>query len=199
MKILLMRHGETIWNQEGRLQGQCDIPLGENGIKQIRRIGNYLASTGESIDLILSSPLQRACKSAEIIAEAIGYPKKQIAACDLFLERAFGECEGLIYEEALTKYPDGNYPGMETLDELYARAAKAIRYCEEQFPDTTLLITSHGAFIKAVLVVLTHGRIEYFAQNVWINNGDYCILERAGEDWKISICNERDGYLPQMV
>ena len=162
MKIILLRHGETIWNKEGRLQGQRDIPLSEIGAEQIRTAGVNLAVSDMHIDHILSSPLQRARNSAEIIAHALNYPIEDIMLSPFFLERSFGECEGFTYEEALAKYPDGNYPGMETLEELYARARAAIDYLEKNYHGQTILVASHGAFIKSVLGVVTNGRIAYF-------------------------------------
>ena len=97
MKIILLRHGETIWNKESRLQGQRDIPLSDIGAEQIRTTGAHLAASGIHIDHILSSPLQRARKSAEIIAHALNYPIENITSSTLFMERSFGECEGFTY------------------------------------------------------------------------------------------------------
>ena len=187
MKIILLRHGETIWNKEGRLQGQQDIPLSEIGAEQIRTAGAHLAASGIHIDQILSSPLQRARKSAEIIARELQYHTENIVCSDYFLERGFGECEGFTYEEAIAKFPDGNYPGMETLEELYARAQAAIDYLEKNYHGQTILVASHGAFIKSVLGVVTNGRIAYFDKDVWIENGTYCLLEKTQADWKVSI------------
>ena len=187
MKIILMRHGETLWNTERRLQGCQDIPLNDHGIAQIKNAGLHLASSKFQIDHIMSSPLQRAYKSAESIAQAVGYPLCQITTSPLFLERSFGECEGFTYEEAMEKYPDGNYPGMETLDELYNRAASAITYLETHFPNQTVLVASHGAFIKASLVVASHGKISYFDNDIWIENGSFCVLEKENDAWKISV------------
>ncbi len=191
MKILLLRHGETIWNTEGRLQGCQDIPLTDNGVEQIRTTGASIAALGLSIDRILSSPLQRAYKSAQIIAQALHYPLDAIITSPLFQERSFGECEGLTYSQALETYPDGEYPCMETLPALYERATQAIQYLEENFPNQTILVASHGAFIKAVLGVVTHGKIAYFDKDVWIENGTYCLLENTDADWSVSIHNRK--------
>jgi len=73
MKIYLLRHGETDWYKEGRLQGHTDIPLNQNGIMQINLAGDYLVLINEIIDVVISSPLMRAVKSAEIISMKVGY------------------------------------------------------------------------------------------------------------------------------
>ena len=199
MKILFLRHGETIWNIESRLQGCQDIPLTDNGMEQIRITGKHLADSGLHVDHILSSPLQRAHKSAEIIAQALDYPIDAITTSPLFLERSFGECEGFAYNEAIAKYPDGKYPGMETLDELYKRTAKAISYLEENYSDQTILIASHGAFIKAILGVVTHGKVTYFDKDVWIENGTYCLLQKIGDDWKVSVHSRSSEFVPKYL
>ena len=122
MKIILLRHGETIWNKERRLQGCQDIPLSDQGQEQMRRTGKQLAQIFPHIDQILTSPLLRARESARLIAQELHYPPQGIIKAHLFTERNFGAGEGLTYEEALARYPDSNYPGMETLEELFHRA-----------------------------------------------------------------------------
>ena len=187
MKIILLRHGETHWNTERRLQGCKDLPMNDHGIEQIKNAGLRLASAELHIDHIQSSPLERAYKSAQIVAEALGYPASDITTSPLFLERGFGECEGITYEEAQARYPDGNYPGMETLDELYDRAASALDFLEAQYPGQTVLVASHGAFIKAALGIASKGRITYFDDSVWVGNGTICILEKENDTWKITV------------
>ena len=83
----------------------------------------------------------------------------------------------MTYEEAMEQYPDGQYPGMETLDQLYDRAAQGLKWLEANYSDQTVLVTSHGAFIKAALGIASAGKIAYFDKDIWIDNGDCCILE----------------------
>jgi len=199
MKIILIRHGETSWNKESRIQGCTDIPLSPSGCEQLHITGEHLAQTGISIDHILSSPLQRAQKSAEIIAEKLNYPAENILAAPLFTERRFGDMEGMVYNDALAKYPDNNCPGMETLEMLLNRAAAAINYCTSSYPEKTLLITSHGALIKAILVSLTQGKIGYFDEDIWIENGSYCMLDKDTNGWHISVHSPRNQFQPQII
>lgn len=199
MKIILLRHGETAWNKESRIQGHTDIPLASEGCEQLRLTGSHLAQTRIRVDQILSSPLKRAHKSAEIVAEALGYPSENIITEPLFIERGFGDCEGMVYGNALSRYPDDNIPGMETLDELFVRAKAAIDHCASSYPDKTILVASHGALIKAVLVVLTNGRVGYFDENIWIENGSYCLLESDAGSWNISVHSPGHHFKPQML
>ena len=187
MKIILMRHGETVWNTQRRLQGCRDIPLTETGKEQIRIAGYRLASQDLHIDHIVSSPLERAYESAQIVAEALGHPITSITTSPFFLERSFGVCEGMTYEEAMEQYPDGQYPGMETLDQLYDRATQGLKWLEANYSDQTVLVTSHGAFIKAALGIASAGKIAYFDKDIWIDNGDCCTLEKTESAWTVSV------------
>ena len=98
MKIYLLRHGQTDWNIQGRLQGHRNIPMNMNGKKQIIEIAERLQGLNFEADIIISSPLDRAKESAQIVAEQIGY-KKTIIYDEDFLERSFGLAEGLIWNE----------------------------------------------------------------------------------------------------
>lgn len=78
MKIYLVRHGETEWNKEGRLQGRKDVSLTQHGIAQMEDIGKWFCDTKVPFDEIIISPLRRAVESAAIIAEIIGFKKEAI-------------------------------------------------------------------------------------------------------------------------
>ena len=192
MRIILLRHGETAWNVERRLQGCRDIPLNDHGTEQLMQVGKHMADSQMKIDTILASPLERARRSAEIVAKAIDYPIDRISANLLFLERAFGVCEGMVYEEAKAAYPDGKYPGMETREELFERAAKAISFCIDNYAGQTVLVAAHGAIIKAMLVAASRGKIDYDDSTIWIDNGSYCILDGDADHWKITYCSRTE-------
>jgi len=93
MTLYLVRHGQTDWNKEHRLQGQKDIPMNNEGIQQMKELADKLAETGLNVDVIISSPLERAKISAQIIADRIGYIGSITVDVD-FLERNFGLLEG---------------------------------------------------------------------------------------------------------
>ena len=90
MDILLLRHGETDWNREGRLQGHMDVPLNLNGRLQISHAAETLARLYPNIELVISSPFSRARESAEIVSEKLGYEKTDIIMEPLLMERSFG-------------------------------------------------------------------------------------------------------------
>src|SRR2546428_8223790 len=72
--LILVRHGETVWNQENRWQGQADVPLSETGRAQARRLAQRLRAEGRPVRAIYASDLSRAFHTAEILGEVLGMP-----------------------------------------------------------------------------------------------------------------------------
>ena len=177
MKIYLVRHGETDWNKERRLQGNKDIPMNRHGISQIEKIGDYMSDCGYRIDTIISSPLQRARMSAEIIASRIGYEKSRIIIDPLFTERSFGAAEGMIRTAEMC-LDDGKY-GEESVEELCGRAADGVKkYIAEE--SGNVLLVAHGAILKAVIVALAQGKIAYNDSCGQIVQGGILCVEYEG-------------------
>ncbi|MEZ5607726.1 MAG: histidine phosphatase family protein [Burkholderiaceae bacterium] len=101
-RLLLVRHGETAWNADGRLQGHLDIPLNEVGRTQARRLAAALAQEREPIDLICSSDLARALQTAQAAAETTGAPLMAVPA---LRERRFGAFEGRTFAAIAAELP----------------------------------------------------------------------------------------------
>lgn len=94
VKVILIRHGETDWNSEGRLQGQIDIPLNAHGLAQAKMMGERLMH--ESISAIYSSDLLRAYQTAQALSECIHLP---VTLCHGLRERNFGSYQGLTFAQ----------------------------------------------------------------------------------------------------
>lgn len=179
MNIYLLRHGETDWNKEGRIQGHTDIRLNQNGRMQVVRTATRLAGICPNIDMILCSPLSRARESAEIAAERLNYPKDRIIEEPLFIERCFGEAEGMTAMEREQKYPNYHYsdtdyrfPGMESYEEIMKRAQTAFDTVVHKFRDKdNILVASHGAILQAVVTTISDGKIAYFSDTVRFDSG----------------------------
>jgi broad specificity phosphatase PhoE len=103
--IYLVRHGETQFNIEGRLQGGIDLPLVASGARQASEVGNRLASLVDPSWAIWSSPLKRAHQSAEIIAERLGRDADSIIIEDRLREVGLGDWEGLTYAQVEDRWP----------------------------------------------------------------------------------------------
>ena len=100
MIFYLVRHGQTDWNNEKRMQGHMDIPMNEEGIRQINELAEGLIKEGIIFNRLISSPLDRARKSAEIIVEKTGF-KDGILFDDDFIERSCGILEGEVWTPEL--------------------------------------------------------------------------------------------------
>lgn len=155
MKIYVIRHGETNWNKEGRLQGRTDIELNENGIKQAENARKLLKAY--KIDLIVSSPLKRAMKTAQIINEEKNCP---IILDKRIEERGYGDIEGRIRKEItdevinskqLDNYKiNKKYMGIEPIQDLCSRVWSLIDDLRKDYTDRNILLVTHGGTIRAI-------------------------------------------------
>jgi probable phosphoglycerate mutase len=154
--IYLLRHGETLWNVAGRLQGQGDSPLTWRGLQQARALGECLCREIDDLDgfRLLSSPLGRAWQTAVIVAEALGWDPQRIALDARLKERDYGRWAGLTYAQVRERYPgdwarrqdtpwDYRVPGGESSADVAARA----RAWLESLPhEPRLIVVCHGQF-----------------------------------------------------
>lgn len=148
--LYLVRHGETDWNRQRRIQGLTDIPLNDTGREQARATGILL--TRRPITRIVSSPLGRALETAQIIATQLGLGEPELHP-DL-VERNYGEAEGLDFREIDRLYPAGvDVPGRESRDEVAARVVPALQGLAAQHPGESIVVVSHGGAIRAALMM----------------------------------------------
>jgi broad specificity phosphatase PhoE len=176
----LLRHGQTDWNIDFRLQGITDIPLNETGLTQAREAASVLAGT--SWDVVLSSPLSRAFDTAKIVSAELGI--QDVAIEPLLLERSFGEAEGLRHEEWKEKYPDPNLvPGGESLVELRARSWQLLDALAERYQGQRVLTVSHGALIRKLVKLVSNG--EFPRDGERFGNASMSTFKHNGVDWLI--------------
>lgn len=156
--ILLIRHGETAWNAERRLQGHLDIALNAEGERQAMLMAGALA--GEPIDLIVASDLLRARQTAEALGRVSGLPVQRDSA---LRERCYGGFEGLLYSEIAQRFPaefagwqarnvDATLPPGanrgETFRQFHARVTGAILRWATAHPGKTLALVAHGGVLE---------------------------------------------------
>jgi uncharacterized phosphatase len=164
--LYLVRHGETDWNRERRIQGSTDIPLNPTGRDQAVRTGRLLGR--RSWDAIITSPLSRAAETAEIIARELGLPTP--AVLPAIAERAYGEAEGLDDVQLERRYPDGSpVPGRETREAVAARVMPALLKIAVDRPGEHVILTTHGGVIRTVLETVAPGASTH--RGVPITNG----------------------------
>jgi uncharacterized phosphatase len=148
--LYLVRHGETDWNRQRRIQGLTDIPLNDTGREQARITGMLL--TRRPIARVYASPLSRARETAQIIAAQLGLDEPELR--DAFVERNYGAAEGFDFHEIDVRYPPGvDVPGRESRDEVAARVVPALQALAAEHSGEAIVVVSHGGAIRAALMM----------------------------------------------
>ena len=154
-RIVLIRHGETAWNADRRLQGHLDIPLNAAGQRQARAMADALA--GEAFDVVVSSDLSRAAATAAALAG------DQVQLDPNLRERAYGAFEGLLYSEIEARYPlefaawqrreihavmPHGERFAESFRQFYERATGAIMEWALRHPGANIAMVAHGGVLE---------------------------------------------------
>jgi probable phosphoglycerate mutase len=210
--ILLIRHGETAWNAERRLQGHLDIALNLEGERQARALAGALAD--ERVDLIVASDLQRARQTAEALATQHGMTVRLDRG---LRERCYGGFEGLLYAEIEQRFPsefaawqrrdiDAALPTGanhgETFRQFHGRVIKAILGWASDHPGKTLALVAHGGVLecayRSALGLSLETPREFKVHNASINrftvNGGALVLQSWGE-----VEHLRQGVLDDLI
>ena len=155
-RVLAIRHGETAWNVDSRIQGQLDIPLNETGRWQARRLARAVAEEG--ISAVYSSDLLRAFETARSVARGCGQP---INTDTGLRERGFGVFEGLTFREIEQRWPEQSErwrkrdpefgpEGGETLRDFYARCVETATRLAAAHPGETIALVAHGGVMDSL-------------------------------------------------
>lgn len=157
-RLVLLRHGQTAWNLEGRAQGHTDVDLDGTGRAQAAAVAPYIARYAPS--RLWSSDLARARQTAEAVAAATGLVVRTDARLREF---DVGERAGLTVAEFAERYPEaheswrsghitGHVPGAETIQQIIDRMVPALREIWDAIePGTTTVVVSHGACLRVAL------------------------------------------------
>ena len=197
MQIYIVRHGETLWNVQKRLQGRTDIELNDNGRFLAKKTAEALKSVPFTV--CFSSPLQRAKETAGILLADRHVPVRED---ERLIEISFGEMEGLVNDGSgcgmLKNYQDffkapGRYvppPGGEALSSLCRRTEQFLTDItgRAELEQETVLVATHGAAMRALLNSLR----EYSPNDFWgkgvPKNCAVAVLESHGGE--VRICKE---------
>lgn len=153
MIICLIRHGQTEWNSQRRIQGRTDNPLNDVGRAEAKKVAEYLKIHDPHWDHVFSSPLARALETGKIIARQLDLPDPIIHQG--LIERQFGVFEGtVINENTFPSIMKEQVPGLESKADLQARVLKTLREIAESHPGEKILIATHSHFIKGLLSTL---------------------------------------------
>lgn len=194
--IILLRHGQTDYNLQGRMQGSVDIPLNATGIAQAEKLGKYLQNT--PIDVFISGPLKRANATAKIVAK---YHQKEneVIIDPRIMEINLGDWGGAYAKELQIKYPKKyacwkntpwrfTAPHGENIDQVAKRGAEALTDIAQKYPGKTVLVAGHSMLNPSSvcrLLGINHRHMLQFAQD----NASFSVLEYNDGRWKIMTWN----------
>jgi probable phosphoglycerate mutase len=194
-RIVFVRHGETDYNAEGRLQGQRDIPLNRRGRAQASAIGRALAKAApdaiaalEAADAFTSSPLVRTRQTMELARAALGLAPGRYALEPALMELTFGEWEGLTWPQVWRRDPAGarareadkwhfTPPGGES----YATLAERLQPWLASLR-ADCFVVSHGGVARALMTLIA-GVSPSAAENADIWQGKAILFEGGGLSW----------------
>jgi probable phosphoglycerate mutase len=188
-RLVLVRHGETEWSRSGRHTGRTDLPLTPDGEADARSLS--VALQGYDFALVLSSPLQRARRTAELAGLA-PEPDEDLVEWD------YGAYEGLTtaqirdavgYDWTVFEHgvPSGGTPG-EAVEDVAARAARVVRRVVEAMATGDVAVVAHGHFLRVLTAVFLRQEPRLGAQ-LLLDAGSLCVLEYERERPAIRVWN----------
>ena len=202
IRIILLRHGETTWNIEGRYQGQEDTPLSPRGLEQGRKAA--LALKDIPIDWAISSPLSRSFETCRMAAD---YHHLPVIKDSRLIEISHGLWEGIHADEIEASYPKEFHlwhthpeqvqmPEGENLEDVRKRARNAFDEYAEKYDGETVLVAAHDAVNKAIICDLLGLDMSHFWQ-VKQDNACINVLECDKGIWRLVTLNSTAhlGYL----
>lgn len=190
-RLCLLRHGETLWNTERRIQGQLDIELNQHGHRQARAAGEYLRD--ESAAALYASDLSRAWVTAQALSDATGLTAQPVPE---LRERKYGVFEGLTYDQAQQTHPeayarfDARDPefalpgGGESLVGLSSRVVTSLTRIAERHRGETVLLVTHGGVLD-VVNRFVRGLPLDTPRDFTIPNAGLNWLSLSGDNWQV--------------
>ena len=182
-KIYIVRHGETDWNCEGRLQGGTNTSLNQRGKQQAMACRSYFEN--KACNAMYTSSLDRASQTAAIINETLELPFYTLKE---FAERTFGVAEGMTYEERIKNYPDKIYPNQESIEDLKQRISKGLQTIQHQYPEGKVILVTHGAVIHTLFTMVKNSSI--YPQSDLLSNGGVSLIYNKDGNWWLDNYNE---------
>ena len=191
-KFIIVRHGQSVAQAGGFLAGITDVPLSSLGEKQANAVSEYILKSYK-VDVIYSSPLERACNTVKGVADELNLPI--IKEPDL-REFDFGKWEGLPLEDIKNNFDDGygkwaSDPGVytpnggETMAHLQARVVERLKEIGKKEDGKTVLIGAHSSVIRALQCYMQSLPLTKMKNTPWVVNGSFAEINFDGEDFYI--------------
>lgn len=182
--LLIIRHGFSLGNKQKIFTGQLDVPLDDAGRAQARSIADYVLQNFQ-VDGIYSSDLCRACDTVAPIADALGLP---VVKTPSFREINEGNWQGMTFDELASAFPEkfalhkenpsvGYYDGGESYADVFARGSLALEQIAWEYDGKTVVIGTHGGFIRALLHGFRHIPTEKLKVTPPVPNGSVTVAQ----------------------
>lgn len=176
-ELLIVRHGQTDWNLQRRIQGHTDIPLNETGKLEAKKLAETLRHS--YFAACYTSDLVRAQETASILAQSHNLP---VRTDTRLRERHFGPWEGCLRDE-LPAHPPSDQTDIESHQDLCLRAFQCFDDLRVQHPDEAVLIVTHGGFMSNILVEV--GAFNCPTSYLKTRNTATILMEHANGKWKV--------------
>ena len=191
-KFIIVRHGQSKSNEGGFLAGVTDVPLSSLGEKQAKAVCEYILNKYK-IDVVYSSPLERACNTVKGVADALNLP---IVKDDRLIEFNFGDYEWLTHEDIKLNYDDAygkwaSDPGVyvpqggESMAHLQARVVESLKEIGKREDGKTILIGAHSSVIRALQCYIQGLPLEKMKNTPWVVNASLAEINFDGESFYI--------------
>ena len=202
--LIVIRHGETLWNRERRMQGITDTPLSDVGRAQAHAVGRRLADRG--VAALYSSDLSRARDTATIVG---GYTKQDVVTDARLQERRFGIFEGLLAAEIQSRYPeeharfdsrdpDYQVPGGESAREFTRRCLGCLAEIAGRHRGAEVVVVSHGLVLDS-LYRAAHGLDHGAPRPVPLINASVNLFVYGADAWRLEAWGDVSHLAPEEV
>ena len=196
LRLFIVRHGVTIWNSEGRLQGHTDVPLSEEGLAQADMVAYRLS--GEKLNAVYSSDLQRAKITGEKIAALHGL---SVHMDPILRETMLGEWEGMTRDEIMRSSDETLFkqyrldpmayrpPGAEPLEQVWERMLAALQMIRDAHPQGSVAVVGHGGSLRVLLCSALGAPINSL-RKIWLDNVSVSLIEYAEDRAWVRLMND---------
>lgn len=186
--LILIRHAETLWNLQDRIQGHSDIPLSDRGLRQAERLAQHIHR--HPITAIYASDLLRARQTAEIIAASL---RCAVTFDPALREILLGAWEGLTpaevnrqfdqsYEQWKRRPSSVRIPGAEPVAAFHERTRTALRAISRRHPQETVAVVTHGGVIAGYLADILQADFDHVLRKMRLDNTGLTIVEWRDDD-----------------
>lgn len=203
-RIYITRHGQTLWNQEGRFQGQKNSPLSREGIASAKML--YEIIKNHPFEAVYVSPLGRTIETADILM-----PTKNYTIEPLLKEMDFGVIEGMPKSEVIEKYGDlheslwhnpaqfNGFPNGESFEEVFDRVETCLKQIIKKHPQGDVFIVTHGMYIACLLAyVQRYSKEDLTKTNDIVPGCSLTLVTYIDHQWHIEFKGQKNGCLTSM-